>query len=86
MSRITVTPETLTLAVAAKGQLMLTVFDANGNPIPIDQVPPAKWTTSDSTKVAVTPTGGVQAIAVGTATITATVVGRSASVVVTVVP
>jgi uncharacterized protein YjdB len=57
-------------------QLSVQAFDVSNNPLSGRQV---SWTTSDSTIAAVSPFGRVSAVRAGSAVITATVEGKSAS-------
>ncbi len=81
VASITITPATKTLTVGASFQLVVTVKDANGNPLSGRTV---TWTTSDATKVTVSSTGLVTGVALGTAIITATSEGKFATATITV--
>jgi len=84
INSVTVAPQTPSLQVSQTLQLSTTVLDVNDN---IVTGLPEAWVSSAPAFAAVTPTGGlVTAVAVGSATITATVGGVSGSTVVTVVP
>ena len=80
VASLSVTPPSLTLTVGRTQALRLVLRDARGNQLD-DRA--ANWTSS-SPAVAVSPRGEVQAVAPGTAVVTATVEGRSASATVTV--
>lgn len=87
VSQVTVTPigsegivlnrRTMTLAIGASQTVV-----ASTNPEIVTE--PITWTSSDSTVVSVDASGVVKALAAGTATITATASGKSASIVITV--
>lgn len=76
---ITVSPTTMALAVGGTGQV--TVRDDGGDPVTPKS---ATYTTSDPTKATVSTSGKVTGVAAGSATITATYQGRTATVAVTV--
>lgn len=78
-SSITISDPTLALAVG--GTHTLTVDDANGAPVPGGSV---GWTSSAPSKVTVSSTGKVTGVAAGTATITASYQGKTATSAVTV--
>ncbi|HVX40679.1 MAG TPA: Ig-like domain-containing protein [Gemmatimonadaceae bacterium] len=81
VASISVSPPTVTLIIGATQQMTATTVDANGNVLTGRAV---SWSSSDPTKATVTPTGLVQAIAAGTATIIATSENKSGSAAVTV--
>lgn len=72
-----------TLVVGASTQLTLLVRDAGGAPLTNR---PTAWSSDRPTVATVSSTGEVLAVAPGTATIEATVEGRSARVTLTIVP
>jgi uncharacterized protein YjdB len=71
---VSVTPALDTLFTAATVQLVATIRDSAGDSLP-DRV--IAWITSDSSVATVSPAGLARAVAPGTATITATVEGKS---------
>jgi hypothetical protein len=75
VARVVVSPGTATMPVGKTVQLTAALFDANGQPITGRTV---SW-TSNSSKAAVDANGLVTGVAVGTAVITATADGKSAS-------
>jgi len=81
VASVTISPATVTLVIGATQQMTATATDANGNVLTGRTV---TWSSSDPTKATVTPTGVVQAIAAGTATIVATSETKSGSATVTV--
>jgi len=80
VASVSVNPPSATLTVGRGLSLALVLRDARGNPL-ADR--PAAWTSS-SPAVTVSSAGQVQAVAPGTAVVTATVEGRSASSTITV--
>jgi uncharacterized protein YjdB len=80
VATVAITPPNLTLTVGRSQVLRLALRDARGNQL---EDRSASWTTS-SPAVTVSPRGEVQAVAPGTAVVTATIEGRSASATVTV--
>jgi serine/threonine-protein kinase len=80
VASVSVTPPNLTLTVGRTQSLRLVLLDARGNQLADRTV---SWTSS-SPAVTVSPRGEVQAVAPGTAVVTATVEGRSASSTITV--
>lgn len=80
---VTVTPTSVALTVGQTTQLGATVTDVNGQPVRDREV---RWTSSDERVATVSTSGLAIGLAVGSATITATIDGRSASVGVTVSP
>jgi hypothetical protein len=82
VASLTIVPPTATLVAGATSQLTATPLDAAGHPLPGRAI---AWTSSDSSKARVSVTGLVTAVATGTASITATSEGKSASAVITVV-
>lgn len=80
---VRVTPPAATLVVGASQQIAATAYDAAGNALAGRDV---SWTSRDPAVAAVSSTGQVTAIAPGTATVDATIEGRSASAVITVRP
>ena len=72
-----------TVAVAANTVLIATTKDANGNILPGRVV---SWSSSDTTKAVVSPTGVVTGVRKGSVTITATSEGQSHGAPLTVVP
>lgn len=82
VASVAVSPLTPTLVLGGGSrQLHASVLDASGAPLAGRNI---VWTSSDMTKASVSSTGLVTAVAVGTATITATVEGRVATSSVTV--
>jgi uncharacterized protein YjdB len=82
VASITLQPTSVTLQRNASATLAPTLKDAGGNVLAGRTV---TWISSDTTKARVSSTGVVTAVRIGTATITATSEGRSASASVTVV-
>ncbi len=80
VATVTVTPTAVTLTAGRTAQLQAVLRDARGNLL---ESRPISWTSSSSA-VSVAPTGQVQGLAPGTAVVTATVDGRSASATITV--
>ncbi len=83
VASLTVTPQAASIIVGATRQLTVTVSDADGNPLTGRTV---VWTSSDPTRATVSTSGLVTGVAVGSATVTATCEGKSASAEVTVDP
>lgn len=81
VATVTVSPTNVMLVVGATQTMTAVTRDANGA---ILSGRPIAWSSSDPTKATVTPTGLVQAISPGTATIVATSEGKSGSAAVTV--
>ncbi len=83
VARVAVRPDTASVPIQGSWPFHATLFDANGDSIPVAQI---AWTSSD-TQVATVDAGGlVTGVAPGTATITAASLGRTGSALVTVVP
>lgn len=85
VATVVVNPTTSTLVVGATGQLSATTRDANGGTL---NGRPIAWSSSDEGVATVTSTGNavvVTAIAVGSATITATSEGKTATSVISVI-
>lgn len=80
---VTVTPQAQQLKVGFSVQLQATLRDIDGNVLANR---PVNWTTSDGTLATVSANGQVQAVAVGTVTITATSEGVNGTAVITVIP
>jgi uncharacterized protein YjdB len=80
-ARLVVRPSTLTLTVGAGSQLRGGLVDAADNAV---DGPAPRWSSSDHTVATVDSGGRVTAVAPGTATITATALGRRTPVVVNV--
>jgi uncharacterized protein YjdB len=80
VASLSVTPPNLTLTIGRTQTLRLALLDARGNPL---SERPATWTSS-SPAVTVSSRGEVEAVSPGTAVVTATVEGRSASSTITV--
>lgn len=80
-ARLVVRPSTLTLAVGAVSQLRGGLVDAADNAV---DGPAPRWSSSDRAVATVDTGGRVTAVAPGTATITATALGRRTPVVVNV--
>ncbi len=83
VASVVVTPATNLIAVGETKQLTATPRDANSNALTGRTT---TWTSSDQTKATVSSTGVVTGVAAGSATITATVEGKSGTAEVTVVP
>lgn len=81
VASVTVSPSTVTLIIGGTQQMTATTVDANGNGLTGRTV---SWSSSDPSKATVSPTGLVQAIAAGTATIIATSETKSGTANVTV--
>ena len=81
VATITLTPNRATLGVGRTLALVATARDVANNIIP---APGFTWTSSDPSKVTVSTSGLINAIAAGTATITVSAGGRSASALITV--
>jgi hypothetical protein len=81
VSNVSITPGSVSLAVADTTTLQATLWDSTGNVI-FGRA--TDWTTSDAGIATVLATGFVRAIAAGSATITATSEGHSGMAVVTV--
>jgi hypothetical protein len=81
VAQVSVAPSTTTLDIGLSRQLMATIVDREGRDVSDRDV---LWTSSDSGRVPVSPEGLVTALSAGTATITATCDGVSATTVVTV--
>jgi Bacterial Ig-like domain (group 2) len=81
VASVTVSPPTATLLPGATQQLAATTLDAGNNTLTGRVV---TWATSDQTRATVSPTGLVTAVAVGSATISATSEGKSGSSLITV--
>ena len=77
---VTLSTSAATLVPSATLALTATVKDLSGNALSSN----VTWTTSDQSRVTVTPSGLATGIGVGSATITATAGGQSASALVTV--
>jgi plastocyanin len=71
VTRVTAAPTTIAVAVGATTQLSATPFDARGNAVA--GLPAATFVSSDSTKARVSAAGVVTGVALGTATVTASV-------------
>ena len=80
---VSVTPNAATLQVSGTTQLTATAYDGAGNTLPA-RVP--SWSSSNPSVATVSSTGRVTAVAQGTATITATIDGKSANAAITVSP
>jgi alpha-tubulin suppressor-like RCC1 family protein len=78
---VTITPEVATVVVGVTVQLLATVTDAQGSPIPGRSL---TWTSGDPTVVTVDPSGLVTAVAVGTGDVIATSEGASDTAEITV--
>lgn len=81
VAAVTVSPGTVSLTVGATQQLSATPRDAGGTALTGRSV---SWTSSDQTKATVTQSGLVTALAVGTATVSATSEGKQGTVQVTI--
>jgi uncharacterized protein YjdB len=77
-------PKTKTLRVGEEQVLTPIALGPDGKQIPSGDLPPATWVSSDSAIASVNDRGTVKAVAVGTATITATLAGHPATAVITV--
>lgn len=80
---VAITPTTATVAVNASTTLVATTTAANGALLSGRTI---TWTSSDATRATVSSTGVVTGVAAGSAVITATSEGRSASATITVTP
>jgi alpha-tubulin suppressor-like RCC1 family protein len=83
VASVSVTPGTANVAVAATTPLTATARDGNNNVLPGRVM---SWSSSDSSKATVSPTGVVTGVKKGSVTITATSEGHSGSATITVVP
>lgn len=83
VATITVTPSSLTLATGQSGQLAATALDARGRPVAGATV---AWTSSAPAIATVSTSGLVTAVAPGSAVVTASSEGKSATARVTVDP
>ena len=83
VATVTVSPASASVAVAANTTLTATTKDANGNVLPGRVI---SWSSSDSGKATVSPTGVVTGVTKGSVTITATSEGHSDDATITVVP
>ncbi len=83
VATVTVAPASPSVVVGGTQQLTATLKDASGNTLTDRTV---SWTTSDATKATVSSTGLVTAVAVGSATITATSEGMAGPSAVTILP
>ena len=83
VNAVTVTPGTVSLAVGDSSTLRTTLTDSTGAVLVGREI---TWSTSDAGVATVLATGFVRAMGAGTATITATSEGRSATALVTVNP
>jgi len=81
VASVAVTPPSASVTVGQTVQLTATPKDANGNPLSGRTV---TWATSNAAVATVSGTGLVSAVAVGSATLTATSEGRSGTATVTV--
>ncbi|HET7456468.1 MAG TPA: Ig-like domain-containing protein [Gemmatimonadaceae bacterium] len=81
VSRVVVSPATASVKRGATKQFTATAYDAAGNRLTGRSV---QWTTSDANIATVSSTGVVKGVKAGTATITATVDGKSGTATVTV--
>lgn len=79
---VEVTPQTATMSPGSTQQLTAKTLSSTGLPIPGRVV---TWSSSDVSKATVNESGLVTAVAIGTATITATSEGRSGTALITVV-
>lgn len=82
MATLRISPSPLTVRRGEQGKLTLTALDAAGKVVDVGAI---TWTSSDTRIATLNGNGNVRGVAVGTATITATVAGRSATVTVQVV-
>ena len=71
----------MTLRVGDQVKLTLQALDASGKEVDVGSI---NWTSSDTKIVSINGNGNIRGQAVGSATVTATVAGRSASVTVQV--
>src|SRR6476661_10102829 len=74
VASLTIQPETIFMIVGGTFPLTVTLRDAEGNEL---QNRPIMFTSSNANVVSVTPTGFLQALAVGEATIKATSEGKT---------
>jgi uncharacterized protein YjdB len=82
VAAVMLTPKTVTLDIGLSRQLAVALRDAAGHALGDDRT--VYWSSSDSTRVGVSPDGRVTAIAAGVAAITATSEGVADSALVTV--
>jgi uncharacterized protein YjdB len=82
VDRVAIAPLSADIPLGSNRQLAANVLDAEGNAI---SGRPIVWSSSNSTVATVSVSGLVSAVALGTATITATVEGKSGSATITVV-
>jgi hypothetical protein len=83
VTRVEVTPGRVYLLPGESRTLSVTAYDANGFVVPGR---PVSWSSADATIAAIVGTGEVRAQQLGTATVTATVDGRSGLTEIRVVP
>ena len=83
VASVSVSPGAASVAVAATTTLGATARDAGNNILPGRVI---AWSSSDSSKATVSPTGVVTGVTKGSVTITATSEGHSGSATITVVP
>jgi serine/threonine protein kinase/alpha-tubulin suppressor-like RCC1 family protein/uncharacterized protein YjdB len=81
VASVTVAPPRLTVAIGARASLVASASDARGRALDGREV---NWSTSDPAIAQVSPTGSVTGVAGGSAVITATIEGKTASANVTV--
>jgi hypothetical protein len=81
VASVSVSPATSSLVIGTTQQLTATTRDASGNTLTGRDV---TWSSSDPATATVSPTGSVQGISAGTATIVATSETKTASAVITV--
>lgn len=81
VATVSVSPATASIIVGATNQLNPVTRDVNGNILAGRVV---TWSSSDAAKASVSATGLVSAVAVGSATITATSEGKSGTAVITI--
>jgi hypothetical protein len=82
VTSVTISPDSLVLAIGAMAAFTTTAHDAAGGTVPGT----ATWTSSDTAVARVDATGKVTAVAAGTVTVTATIAGVSATAQVRVKP
>jgi uncharacterized protein YjdB len=83
VATVSVSPSSSTLAIGGTVQLIASAFDGGGAPL---TGRPVTWSSSNATVATVSATGLVTAVSAGTATLTASVEGRTGSATVTVNP